>query len=94
MIKATKNCFAVAFGVGTAMMTVSASEQQRFGEFLAQADIEQQRNNSLLRGNNLAPTGETVPHPGSSQIGDESAQERGAQKKSDEDTRSICSNCE
>lgn len=42
----------------------------------------------------LAPTGQTLPHPGASQIGDESAQEKGAQKRSDRDTHSICSNCE
>jgi hypothetical protein len=47
-----------------------------------------------FRQDHLAPTGTTLPNPGRSQIGPESEQEKGAQRRSDQDTHSICSNCE
>ena len=83
----------LAFGIGLGGMTAAAAAAElRVAQSEPQQSEDQQA--ELLNRRNLAPTGQTVPHPGAPQIGDESAQERGAQKKSDQDTHSICSNCE
>jgi hypothetical protein len=78
--------------VGVSMVTAAAAAK---AQMVAQAtpQLEPPRAD-LSNRNNLAPTGATVPHPGEPQIGEESAQERGAQRRSDRDTHSICSNCE
>jgi hypothetical protein len=94
MKNATTICFAAAFGLGTAIPEFVGVDGLRSGQAFAQTDVEHQQSERLLRDNNLAPSGETLPHPGASQIGDESTQEKGAQRKSDEDTQSICSNCQ
>ncbi|MGP0061257.1 MAG: hypothetical protein ACLPID_18450 [Beijerinckiaceae bacterium] len=86
MAKATKIVLAMAIALDAAMLHASAQ-----GNLFAQAEPSRDQ---LINRNNLAPTGETVPHPGQSQIGSESAQEKAAQKKSQKDTHSICSNCE
>jgi hypothetical protein len=63
---------------------------------IAQVDISPlgSSRDELLNRNYLTHSGETVPHPGVPQIGNESEQEMGAQRRSDRDTHSICSNCD
>jgi hypothetical protein len=89
MAKVTKIllAFVVVLGIEA---TAAAAQRQ----VLAQADTRPQVRESLLRSRNIAPTGVTLPHPGASKIGDESTQEKAAQRRSEQDTRSICSNCD
>jgi hypothetical protein len=82
----------VALMIGIGMVAgAAAGEAQTVAQATPQLEPPRM---DLSNRNNLAPTGATVPHPGAPQIGDESAQERGAQSRSDRDTHSICSNCE
>jgi len=74
-------------------LTVGAALAQQSVVAQAVPPLEPPRD-ELGNRRNLAPTGQTVPHLGEPQTGAESAQERGAQKRSDQDTHSICSNCE
>jgi hypothetical protein len=90
MSKAAKILLAVLIGFGAGTFAAQAAQRQ----MMAQADMSPQDRDRLLRSRNIAPTGETLPHPGSSQIGDETAQEKSVQRRSDRDTHSICSNCE
>jgi hypothetical protein len=89
MSKAAKIIFALVICFGAETDAVLAQSQQT----LAQAGLMPEPTARLLRGRNIAPTGETLPHPGMSQIGDETAQEKGAEAQSDRDMYSICSNC-
>jgi hypothetical protein len=66
----------------------------RVHESLAQGVFQPAQNERLLRSRNIAPTGQTLPRPGASQIGEESAQEKAAQTRSQGATRTICSNCD
>jgi len=66
----------------------------RAEESLGQEDFKPAQNERLLRSRNIAPTGQTLPRPGASQIGEESVQEKRAQARSERATRMICSNCE
>ena len=86
MAKAAKIVLAMVIGLAAATLHASAQEH-----LLAQVDSPRSH---LINRNNLVPTGETVPHPGQPQIGSETTQEKAAQKKSQKDTHSICSNCE
>ncbi len=86
MGKAAKLVIALVIGLETPALGVSAQEN-----LLAQADPPR---GQLINRTHIAPTGETVPNPGLSQIGPESAQEKAAQRRSQQDTHSICSNCE
>jgi hypothetical protein len=88
MAKIAKILFACVLGLGAAALANVATPWQA----LAQNDTAPPR--EILRGKNIAPTGETVPHLGAPQIGDESSQEKGAQRRSDHDTHTICSNCD
>jgi len=47
----------------------------------------------LLNAPYLAPTGATVPHPGASQSGGNTALDRGINREDDKITHGICSNC-
>jgi hypothetical protein len=86
MGKAAKIALALAIGLGAAPLSAAAQNI-----LVAQADNSR---GQIINRDYLAPTGETVPNPGRSQIGPESTQEKAAQRKSDRDTHSICSNCD
>jgi hypothetical protein len=86
MAKAAKLVIALVIGLDAPALGVSAQQN-----LLAQADPPR---GQLINRTHIAPTGETVPNPGLSQIGPESAQEKAAQRRSQRDTHSICSNCE
>ncbi len=86
MARAAKIFLALAIAVGTP--AVSASAQKTLGA------IADPPRGQLINRYHLTPTGETVPHPGKSQIGSESTQEKATQERSRRDTHSICSNCE
>jgi hypothetical protein len=92
MTTIAKIVFASVIGLGVPGAGAFAAE----GYLTAQADPQggSAPPPSSFRQDYLAPTGETLPNPGRSQIGPESEQEKGAQRKSDQDTHSICSNCE
>jgi hypothetical protein len=86
MANAAKIVLALAMVLGTAPLSATAQNS-----LVAQAD---QPRGQIVNRDHIAPTGETVPNPGRSQIGPESTQEKAAQRKSDRDTHSICSNCD
>jgi hypothetical protein len=90
MSKAAKILLAILIGTGAGVSTAQAAQRQ----LMAQTDTSPPDRDRLLRNRNIAPTGETLPHPGASQIGDETAQEKAVQRRSDRDTHSICSNCD
>ena len=92
MAIAARIAFALVTGLGTPAVGATAAQNY----VIAQADSvgAPPPRDQLLNRDYLAPTGETVPNPGRSQIGPESEQEKGAQRRSDRDTHSICSNCE
>jgi hypothetical protein len=96
MATAAKIVFALGIGMiaGLGTPVVGTAAAQNY--LTAQADSQGMppSRDQLLNKDYLAPTGETVPNPGRSQIGPESEQEKGAQRRSDRDTHSICSNCE
>ncbi len=86
MAQAAKIFLALAIAVGAP--AVSASAQTNLGALAGPP------RGQLINRYHLAPTGETVPHPGKPQIGAESTQEKAAQQRSRRDTHSICSNCD
>jgi hypothetical protein len=91
MATVMKIVFAAAISLGIPVSAAFAGQA-----YLTAQDDSQATSTpgTSFRGDYLAPTGETLPNPGRSQIGPESEQEKGAQRKSDQDTHSICSNCE
>jgi hypothetical protein len=90
MATVMKIVFAAVIGLGVPVSGAFAGQAY----LTAQDDSQGTPSGGSFRQDYLAPTGTTLPNPGRSQIGPESEQEKGAQKKSDEDTHSICSNCE
>lgn len=86
MARTAKLALAMLIALDAATLRASAQEN-----LLAQVNSPRSQ---LINRNNLVPTGETVPHPGQSQIGSETAQEKAAHRRSQKDTHSICSNCE
>jgi hypothetical protein len=91
MATVMKIIFAAAIGLGAPVSGAFAGQA-----YLTAQDDSQRAppSGGSLRQDYIAPTGETLPNPGRSQIGPESEQEKGAQRRSDQDTHSICSNCE
>jgi hypothetical protein len=55
--------------------------------------LPEENSGRLLNRPYLTTSGQTVPHPGKSQIGSQTEVERRAEEESDRATRSICSNC-
>src|SRR5664279_3509323 len=84
-------------GLFAALLIVTAS-----GTFPVQAQVagsgaadagSRERNPRLLNENYLAPTGETVPHPGASQGAATMDLDRRIEQKNNLLDQSICSNC-
>ncbi len=84
-------------GLFAALLIVTAN-----GTFPVQAQVagsgaadagSRERNPRLLNENYLAPTGETVPHPGASQGAATTDLDRRIEQKNNLLDQSICSNC-